>query len=167
MSQSSPPPNPRTSAAQAATQQRLSALSHLLDNAIPIPGLGYRIGLDPLLGLFPGGGDLLAGLLSAYIVIEAARLGTPAASLTRMVFNILLEVLVGTVPMLGDLFDVAWKANAQNVALLEAHIQNPQPSRRADKLFVILLIAGLLAIIIGVATFSLWLLRWVLGGMGG
>ena len=163
---SQPPPNSKTLAAQAATLQRLRALSHLLDNAIPIPGLG-RIGLDPILGLLPGGGDLFAGLLSAYIVIEGARLGAPAASLTRMVFNILLEVLLGTAPVVGDLFDAAWKANAKNVALLEAHMQNPQPSRQADKRFVILLIAGLFAAIIGVATLSLWLLRWVLGGMGG
>ncbi|MCG8364122.1 MAG: DUF4112 domain-containing protein [Pseudanabaenales cyanobacterium] len=163
---SQPPPNSKMLAAQAATLQRLRALSHLLDNAIPIPGLG-RIGLDPILGLLPGGGDLFAGLLSAYIVIEGARLGAPAASLTRMVFNILLEVLLGTAPVVGDLFDAAWKANAKNVALLEAHMQNPQPSRQADKRFVILLIAGLFAAIIGVATLSLWLLRWVLGGMGG
>lgn len=163
---SQPPPNSKTLAAQAATLQRLRALSHLLDNAIPIPGLG-RIGLDPILGLLPGGGDLFAGLLSTYIVIEGARLGAPAASLTRMVFNILLEVLLGTAPVVGDLFDAAWKANAKNVALLEAHMQNPQPSRQADKRFVILLIAGLFAAIIGVATLSLWLLRWVLGGMGG
>ena len=167
MSQPSPPSNPKTLAAHAATLKRVRALSHLLDNAIPIPGLGYRIGLDPILGLLPGGGDLFSGLLSAYIVIEAARLGASAASLTRMVFNILLEVLVGTAPMVGDVFDAAWKANAKNMALLEAHMQNPQPSHRADKLFVILLIIGLLAVIIGVAAFSLWLLSLVLGGIGG
>ena len=161
----SPPPNPKTHV-QAATLKRIRALSHLLDNAIAIPGLGYRIGLDPILGLLPGGGDLFSGLLSAYIVIEAARLGAPAASLTRMVFNILLEVLVGTAPMVGDLFDAAWKANAKNMALLETHMQNPQPSRRANKLFVILLVAGLFAFVIGIAAFSLWLLGRVLSGIG-
>ena len=166
MSPPSSSPNSKSLAAQAATLKRLRALSHLLDNAIPIPGLG-RIGLDPIIGLLPGGGDLFSGLLSAYIVIEGARLGAPAASLTRMAFNILLEVLVGTAPMLGDLFDAAWKANAKNVALLEAHIQTPHPSRPADKGFVILLMAGLIVVLIGAAAVSLWLLRWLLGGMAG
>lgn len=144
------------------TLQRLRGLSHLLDNAIAIPGLGYRVGLDPLIGLLPGGGDLMAGLISIYIVAEAARIGVPAATLGRMGLNILTEVVVGTVPMIGDLFDVAWKANARNVALLEQHIRHPAPSRRADKLFAIVLIAGLLAVVLGAATLSLLFVRWVL-----
>ena len=144
------------------TLRRLRGLSHVLDNAIAIPGLGYRIGLDPFLGLLPGGGDLLAGLVSMYIVIEAARLGVPAVTLGRMGFNILTEVVIGTVPVVGDLFDVAWKANARNVALLERHIRQPIPSRQADKLLASLLIAGLLALVLGAATLSLLFVRWVL-----
>ncbi|MBE9065154.1 DUF4112 domain-containing protein [Leptolyngbya cf. ectocarpi LEGE 11479] len=142
--------------------QRLRGISHVLDNAIAIPGLGYRVGLDPLIGLLPGGGDLMTGLISVYIVAEAARLGVPAATLGRMGLNIFLELLVGTVPMVGDLFDVVWKANAQNVALLERHIQHPRPSRRADKVFAIILITLLLALVIGIATLSLMIVRWVL-----
>ncbi|MDJ0708228.1 MAG: DUF4112 domain-containing protein [Leptolyngbyaceae cyanobacterium MO_188.B28] len=156
---------PKSAAAQAAALKRLRALSHLLDNSIPIPGVG-RIGLDPILGLLPGGGDLFSGLISAYIVIEGARLGAPAASLTRMAFNILLEVFVGSAPILGDLFDAAWKANAKNVELIEAHVQNPQPSRPANPGFVLLLVAGLLAVIIGVIALALRLLSWTLGGLG-
>ncbi len=142
--------------------QRLRGLSHILDSAIAIPGLGYRVGLDPLIGLLPGGGDLVAGLLSIYVVAEAARLGVPAATLGRMGFNILTEVVLGTVPMIGDLFDVVWKANARNVALLERHIHQPIPSCRADKLFALVLIAGLLAIVLAAATLSLLFVRWLL-----
>jgi hypothetical protein len=142
--------------------KRLRNLSHILDNAIAIPGLGYRIGLDPLIGLLPGGGDLMAGLISIYIVAEAARLGVPAATLGRMGLNILTEVVIGTVPMIGDLFDAAWKANARNVALLERHVRHPIPSRRTDKLLAIVLIAGLLAIVLGAATLSILFVRWVL-----
>ncbi|MEM9805970.1 MAG: DUF4112 domain-containing protein [Cyanobacteria bacterium P01_D01_bin.56] len=142
--------------------QRLRSLSRILDNAIAIPGLGYRIGLDPLIGLLPGGGDLMTGLISVYIVAEAARLGVPAATLGRMGFNILLELVFGTMPMVGDLFDVVWKSNAQNVALLEQHIRHPLPSRRTDKLFAIILITVLLALVVGIATLSLLIVRWVM-----
>ncbi len=142
--------------------QRLRGHIHVLDNAIAIPGLGYRVGLDPLIGLLPGVGDLIAGLFSIYVVAEAAWLGVPVTTLGRMGFNILTEVVLGTVPMVGDLFDVVWKANARNVALLERHMHQPIPSRRADKLFVIVLIAGLLAIVLGAATLSLLFVRWVL-----
>ena len=142
--------------------RRLRSLSHILDNAIAIPGLGYRVGLDPLMGLFPGGGDLMAGLISIYVVAEAAQLGVPAATLGRMGLNILTEILIGTIPMVGDFFDVVWKANARNVDLLERHIRNPIPSRRTDKVFAIVLIAALLLLVLGAATLSLLFVRWVL-----
>ncbi len=145
-----------------AVLQRLRNISHILDNAIAIPGLGYRVGLDPLIGLLPGGGDLIAGIVSIYIVAEAARLGVPAVTLGRMGVNILTEVILGTVPMLGDFFDVVWKANARNVQLLERHIRHPIPSRRVDKIFAIALIVGLLAMVLGAATLSLIFVRWVL-----
>jgi hypothetical protein len=155
---STPKPSPH----RAATLDRLRRLSHLLDNAIPLPGVGYRIGLDPLIGLLPGGGDLFTGLISVYIVLEGARLGVPAATLGRMGWNILLEVVTGTIPLIGDVFDVAWKANVKNVALLERHIQNPKPSGRADQLFAIILIGSLLLLMGGVVWASLWLVRQVL-----
>lgn len=137
--------------------RRLQGISRLLDNAIAIPGIGYRVGLDPLIGLLPGAGDLTTGLMSIYIVFEAARFGVPAATLGRMGLNILVELLLGAVPMVGDLFDVVWKANARNVDLLERHIRNPRPSRRADKLFALVLIVGLLALVIGFATLSIFI----------
>ncbi|MEM8611564.1 MAG: DUF4112 domain-containing protein [Cyanobacteria bacterium P01_H01_bin.105] len=142
--------------------KRLRNLSHILDNAIAIPGIGYRVGLDPLIGLLPGGGDLMAGLISIYVVAEAAQLGVPAATLGRMGLNILTEVLIGTIPMIGDFFDVVWKANARNVDLLERHIRNPIPSRRRDKVFAIFLITGLLTLVLGAATLSLLFVHWVL-----
>ncbi|MEM7793250.1 MAG: DUF4112 domain-containing protein [Cyanobacteria bacterium P01_C01_bin.118] len=142
--------------------QRLRGLSHVLDNAIAIPGLGYRVGLDPLIGLLPGGGDVMAGLISIYVVVEAARLGVPAATLGRMGVNILIEVLMGAIPMIGDFFDVVWKANARNVDLLERHIRNPIPSSRTDKIFAAILITGLLVIVLGAAALSLLFVRWVL-----
>ncbi|MEO1623161.1 MAG: DUF4112 domain-containing protein, partial [Cyanobacteria bacterium J06632_3] len=123
--------------------KRLRQISHVLDNAIPVPGTKVRVGLDPIVGLLPGGGDVLTGLLSVYIVFEGARMGVPAATLGRMGMNILRDVLTGTVPVLGDLFDVTWKANSQNVKLLEKHIAAPEPRRTADKLFALVVIVAL------------------------
>ncbi len=142
--------------AAPASLKRLQQMSHVLDKAIAIPGSNIRVGLDPILGLLPGGGDVVTGLLSVYIVFEAAKMGLPAPTLGRMGFNILLDVLSGTVPILGDLFDVGWKANSQNVALIEKHMAAPTPSRAADKAFSILVIIGLVALVIGMAALSVW-----------
>ena len=139
-----------------ASLKRLQQMSHVLDKAIAIPGSNIRVGLDPILGLLPGGGDVVTGLLSVYIVFEAAKMGLPAPTLGRMGFNILLDVLSGMVPVLGDLFDVGWKANSQNVALIEKHVATPAPSRAADKAFAILMIAALVALVVGVAALSVW-----------
>ena len=139
----------------------LRRLSHLLDNAIPIPISGYRIGIDPILGLLPGGGDLVAGALGAYIVIEAARMGLPRQVVGQMVGNIVFDSVVGTVPVLGDLFDVGWKANVRNIALLEKHLHLTQPNQKSERLFLIGLIILLTAIVIGFATVTVLVISWL------
>lgn len=144
---------------------RLRSLSQILDNAIPIPGTPYRVGIDPLLGLFPAAGDYVSAAMSAYIVIEAAKLGASRATLSRMTLNIIIDALVGTVPVLGDLFDVAWKANAVNLELLEEHLRlsnTPTRRKKADWLFLGLLLAILLifvTVVVGVGLLivsSIW-----------
>lgn len=102
--------------------QQLRRLSRLLDNAIKIPGTSFRFGLDPILGLIPGGGDAVSALFSTYIILQAARLGLPKSRLVEMFFNVLVEMVFGSIPLVGDLFDFAWKANAKNVALLESDL---------------------------------------------
>lgn len=141
--------------------KRLRIITHLLDNAIPLPGTPYRIGLDPLLGLIPGGGDIAGAVLSAYIVISAAQLGLPRESLLRMVLNILLEVMVGTIPVLGDLFDVAWKANVKNMELLDIHIKSPQMGKKADQWFVFILVVGLILAVLGAIALGITLITLV------
>ncbi|NJO71926.1 MAG: DUF4112 domain-containing protein [Oscillatoriales cyanobacterium RM1_1_9] len=134
--------------------KQLRNLSNLLDNAIRIPGMSRGIGLDPIIGLIPGGGDLVGGALSAYIIFKAFQLGVPQPTLMRMASNIATETLVGTVPVFGDVFDVAWRANVKNVELLESHLDSPEISQKADRGFIILLIGGLLLLILLVAAFS-------------
>lgn len=133
--------------AQQKRVQRVRQLAKLLDEAILIPGINKRIGLDPIIGLIPGGGDTLTMLLSAYIVVEAALLGLPAATLLKMVGNIVIDAFAGTVPVLGDLFDVVSKANIRNLKLLDAHLAEPEFRAKTDKILVIFIVV-LLAIVI-------------------
>lgn len=138
--------------------KRLRQISQLLDGAIVIPGTKQRIGLDPILGLIPGGGDTVSAALSGYIIIEAARMGLPREALMRMVSNLVLDTVVGSVPVLGDIFDVFSKANLRNMQIVESHAQAPDPSAKADKLFIALLIVGLLgfAFSVGLLTVAIW-----------
>lgn len=143
--------------------QRLRRLSFWLDSAIPIPGTRYRIGLDPLIGLIPGGGDTAGLFLSAFVVLEAARMGATKSTLSLMAFNILLETLAGTIPGLGDLFDATWKSNLRNLELLEKQFNLPQPIQRAKNHgFAILLILGLIVVFLACAYLSFLLLRWII-----
>ncbi len=105
----------------ALRRTRLAA--RLLDSALRVPGTERRVGLDPIVGLIPGYGDALAAALSMYVVGEAAVAGAPKGTLLRMCANVAVDALVGSVPVLGDLFDAGWKANERNVALLEEHLE--------------------------------------------
>jgi hypothetical protein len=105
--------------------RRLRRLATVLDAAWVIPGINVRIGWDPLIGLVPGIGDALSAAISSTIVVEAARLGVPTRTLLRMVLNIAIDFGLGTVPVAGDWFDVLWRANLMNVALIERHFGLP------------------------------------------
>ncbi|HEY9761012.1 MAG TPA: DUF4112 domain-containing protein [Trichocoleus sp.] len=157
---------PRPSSQTAPVDSRLArlrTLSHWLDSAIHIPGTSIRFGLDPIIGLLPGGGDTAGLLFSSYIVLEAARMGASKSTLTTMAFNVLLETLAGTVPVVGDLFDATWKSNVRNLRLLEEQFQLPPTlgRQRSNRWFALLLIAGLVLVFIGCVVLSILLLRWL------
>jgi hypothetical protein len=124
-----------------------------LDSIIPLPG-GYRIGIDGLLGLIPGIGDIAGGVASSYIIIESARLGASTTTLLRMVFNVLVESIIGLIPFLGDLFDFIWKANEKNTALMEKQLHEPQPPNSPEyrlKVTVVIIILVLFLSIVVLA----------------
>ena len=138
---------------------RLRRLSKVMDNAIAIPGTKVSFGLDPILGLLPGGGDTITGGLSAYIVVEAARMGLPREILYKMVGNILLDSFAGTIPVLGDLFDVGWKSNVKNIELLEKHLELGQEAQN-NTLFIIGLVLLLALIILSFAAMTFFTVTW-------
>ncbi len=105
-----------------AALERARSASTLLDEAIRIPGIGYRIGIDPIIGLLPVSGDAVGAVLSLYIVAESARMGVPRKTLARMLVNVAIDAVGGSIPIAGSLLDVVWKANERNVSLLEKHL---------------------------------------------
>ena len=105
-----------------ARLKRLRRLAWLIDGAFKLPGTRFRFGLNSVVGLVPVGGDAVLGALSLYIIYEAAKLGVPRPQLARMLGNVALEVAGGSVPILGDVFDMALKANLRNLAIIERHV---------------------------------------------
>lgn len=146
--------------------QNARSLAKLLDAAVAVPGTRFRVGLDPLLGLVPGFGDLAGVVLSISILFSAARLGVPRASLLRMGANIGLEALVGTVPLLGDLFDAGWRANTRNVRLIEEHVADPTRAARSGSRWVWSLALGIGAILVLLVLAAAWLVLSALGAVG-
>ncbi|MFM7345277.1 MAG: DUF4112 domain-containing protein [Tagaea sp.] len=102
---------------------RLERFARLMDTAVRIPGTGIRLGLDSVIGLVPGIGDAVSAAFATWIVAEAARLGVPKRKLARMMANVLIDAGVGAIPIAGDLFDVAFRANSRNFEILRAHLR--------------------------------------------
>jgi hypothetical protein len=102
---------------------RLEALAKLMDGAFVIPGTTIRFGLDGIVGLIPVAGDMLAGLMSTYLIWEAKQLGAPRWLIARMLANAFLDTAIGAVPVVGDAFDVLFRANMKNMALLRRYLE--------------------------------------------
>ena len=135
--------------------RRLRRVARVMDDAVEIPVVGVRVGLDPLLGLLPGAGDILGAAVGSWIVVKAARLGASPVVVARMLLNVGVDALAGAAPLLGDLFDVAFKANRRNLELLEEHVRDPTATRRRSRVVVwgtvgavFVLLAGLLAALV-------------------
>lgn len=133
-------------------------LSWLLDNSIRLPG-GYRIGLDGFIGLIPGLGDFISGLLSSLVIINANQLGVPRTILFRMVINVLIDTVLGSLPLLGDVFDFIWKANQKNSALLADYENAPHQTYRRSWLENLVFILGLFILL----ALAVMLISWLFG----
>ena len=148
----------------AGQEQRLKALKHisrLLDSAFVLPGTEFRIGLDPLLGLVPGLGDLASPMFTMALLWQSRDLGIPRVVQLRMIFNVAIDALVGLLPVAGDFFDFAWKANDRNLALLERYAYEYRRPSAGDWLFV----AALIALLLIIAAVPFLLAGWLISAV--
>jgi hypothetical protein len=113
-------------ASERAALRRCRTIANLLDDAVRVPGTDRKIGIDPLVGLLPIAGDAVMAALSGYVVAEAIRLDVPRETVLQMIGNVLVDFLGGSIPVIGDLFDAAFKANVRNVQLLEEALDAPE-----------------------------------------
>ena len=142
----------------AFSNEHLDTLSHLLDDFIRIPGTPIRFGLDGIVGFIPGIGDILGGLASSIIIIAAWLRGVPKVIVGRMVLNVAIETAVGTVPVLGNLFDIGWRANRRNYKLLAESLDLPQKHTATSWLFI----AGVCVVLSVLMLIPLLLGAWLL-----
>ena len=138
---------------------RARGLARLLDDLIRVPGTNIGIGLDPLIGLIPGIGDIVGGVMSSYILLVAVQEGAPTSVLIRMLGNITLDSVVGVVPVLGDLFDFGVKSNRRNVDLLERYLGAPKQTKAASRGVVALILLALVLLVVGVVAAGVWLVQ--------
>jgi hypothetical protein len=157
---------PKNSQREAA-ERAAHLIAELMDSAVRIPGTNFTIGVDPILGLLPGIGDTIAGIMGASILVLANQLGAPRIVQTRMAVNVFLNGTIGALPGLGDLFSFWFKSNVRNARLLRVHTTDRRRASTAgDWTFVIGLLVGLLAVLILTAAGGLWFIRQLWRAMG-
>ena len=138
----------------------------VMDELLRFPGTRFRFGLDPLIGLLPGFGDLISALISGSTLIYAARCGLPKILLTRMSLNVLINELVGIIPGIGDAFSFWFKSNVRNYKLLQSHLAAPTRPRKSDWVFVGAIL-GLLVLIVAAGLVASFFVLRALGKMLG
>jgi hypothetical protein len=146
--------------ADAPIDKHLERIGFLLDRAIKIPGTDIRIGLDPILGFFlPVVGDWVGGLVGVYVVLASIRHGLPKSVITRMVFNVGVDFLAGSVPFVGDAFDFMWKSNTKNLRLLNKYATGKRTSAWSDWAWVLILLGILALVMAGLVGFAIYALK--------
>ena len=146
--------------ADAPIDKHLERIGFLLDRAIKIPGTDIRVGLDPILGFFfPVVGDWVGGLVGVYVILASIRHGLPKSVITKMVFNVGVDFMLGSLPVVGDAFDFVWKSNTKNLRLLNRYASGKQSSGWSDWAWVLILLGILAVLMIAIVGFALYALR--------
>jgi hypothetical protein len=157
---------PRSEKASAAfTDENLDMLSHLLDDFIRIPGTPIRFGLDGIVGLIPGIGDVLGGIASCILIVAAWVRGVPNVTIVRMIVNVAIETAVGAIPVVGDVFDIAWRANRRNYRLLEGSLATPGHHTLGSWIFLACVLLTLVVLVALPVLLAGWLLNLVWHGI--
>ncbi len=157
-----------TERSEADQLTQLRQLARVWDDLVPLPIIDRRIGLDALIGVVPGIGDVAGALVASWGLVIALRLGAPVIVLLRMLLNIAVDAVVGAIPVVGDVFDIGWRAQHRNVALLERWIARPEHARRRSAMLLMVVAGGMATGVVGVVVAALWatvrIIAWVLGG---
>jgi hypothetical protein len=140
-----------------AAERRIGRVTHALDELIAVPGTPVRVGLDPIVGLIPVVGDAVAALVGVWVIGEAARFGIPRLVLGRMAVNLVVDLAIGAIPLLGDIFDFAFRSNSANLELFRRHALDPDASTRGEQTFLV----GLVLLLVGIT----WLILTVIGAV--
>lgn len=148
--------DPPPSREDSRPRRRLRALARLMDEAVEIPVVRVRVGLDAFLGLLPAWGDVAGAAISGWIVVWAARLGAPPSVLVRMILVLILDALAGALPLVGDLFDAGFRANRRNVDLLERYLDAPSETLRGSRRAVWATAAAVTAVLGALLLFLSW-----------
>jgi hypothetical protein len=138
-------------------RRRVARLAWLLDNEFRIPGTRFRVGVEPIVGLLPGIGDVLSGAFGGYIVLEALMAGVPRIVVARMAANVLLDMTVGAIPILGDAFDFVYKSNTRNVRLFERYVADPTQDTRGSWMFFGVILGAIVLVLVGALVLVAWL----------
>ncbi len=154
----------RTSDRRARALAEVETLGWLLDRSLTLPGIGgRRFGIDGVIGLVPGIGDLVGGLIGLLLVWRASRMGLPTIVVARMLITTLIDMTLGAIPFVGDVFDFWFKSNTRNLDLMRRHLERPDRSTRDEWAAVLAVVGAILAILIA----SIWLLASALGTVFG
>ncbi|MCB9072876.1 MAG: DUF4112 domain-containing protein [Bdellovibrionaceae bacterium] len=157
--------SPQTPRSFLQSTKDIRLLAQALDAKFTLPG-GFKIGWDGIIGIIPGIGDMFTSGFSFYIIIRAATLGGSPATLMRMGLNLLIDNIFDWVPVFGDLFDIYWKANLRNVALLESNLENHYETSQASKKYL-LIIAGIIILFLSLLfLFMLWFVVHLITSVG-
>ena len=143
--------------------QRLDKLSWLLDSSIKIPFTNRTIGLDGLIGLVPGVGDVAGGAISGYIILKALSLGVPTLVIVRMVINMIIEGMIGVIPFFGDIFDFIFKSNRRNVRLMKSYLEDPNETTSRSGISVFIFLIALFVTMIATIWGIFKILAWATG----
>jgi hypothetical protein len=139
-------------------ERRIATVARVLDELVTIPGTRQTIGVDSVVGLIPGIGDIASAAVGAWVILEAARFRLPGIVLARMVVNTVVDLVVGAIPLIGDVFDIVFKSNARNLALFRRHATDPGASTAEHRAFLV----GLALILVGVGWLAIVVLGWLL-----